>query len=403
MSIAAMNWALQQRLESHQQQILLYVIADSADPTGVTRHCDPAYMADHARMTRATMFRRIGELEKLGLLERFKFYSDRGAPIYEIRVKFEVMVDMPIKGRRTVDDDDADHDENDDIGVADQELNDRPKSHCETLVEPTKVSPSASPESHCCDSISPPLSKNLPPTPLRGASLSKVEVEQGEKRDALFTAFRVAYPQPGIALDPVLTRSELDALSVDDAEWAISSAPHYAAELRKAKQARPKNAHLWLRKRMFENFARGAPPPATTQEQVWVADGSDEDRAVRFVFGLTRAIVPFVRTEAERGRGYFLKSSVGLDMLAMLGFADDDDRTWTPLPRTDRRCAAWQERFTSWTGRPLPLARLPDGADGIRVPGPWPPKKDGTVYRDATGTDLGDERADAHSEGEHHA
>ncbi|WP_168204662.1 MarR family transcriptional regulator [Tardiphaga sp. vice304] len=403
MSIAAMNWALQQRLESHQQQILMYVITDSCDAAGVTRHCDPTYLADHARMTRATMFRRLAELEKLGLLSRFKFYSDRGAPIYEIRVNYGVVIDMPIKGRRTADDDDAEHDESDDTGTADGELNDRPKSHSETLVEPTKVSPRASPESHCCDSISPPLSKNLPPTPLRGASLSKIEVEQGEKRDGLFAAFRTAYPLASIALDPGPAREELDALSVEDAEWAISSAPHYAAELRKAGQQRPKNAHLWLRKRMFENFARGAPAPATAVEQVWVADGSNEDRAVRFVFGLTRAIVPFVRTEADRGRGYFLKARVGLDMLAMLGFADDDDRAWTPLPRTDRRCAAWQERFTAWSGRPLPLVRLPDGADGIRVPGPWPPKKDGTVYRHDTETQLGEERADAHSEGSDHA
>jgi hypothetical protein len=382
MSIATMNWALRQRLESHQLQILLYVIADSADPTGMTRHCYPDYMCNHARMTRATMFRRLGELEKLGLLSRFKVYSDRGAPIYEIRLQLDMLIDMPIKGRRTADDDDGDHDDADEIGMSSDEPNTRPKSHAETLVAATKVSASASPESHSCDSISPPISKNLSPTPLRGASLSKTEIEQGKKREALFVAFRMAYPKASIAFDPGEVRAELDALSIEDAEWAISSAPHYGEELRKAKQERPKNAHLWLRKRMFENFARGAPAPAAVAEQVWIVEGSDEDRVVRFLRGLSRIVLPFVMTSPDRGRGYFLKSPVGADMLAMLQFADKSDRDWMSIARGTDRFAAWQSRFTAWTGSPLRVVSLGDGVNGIRVPGPWPPRKDGQIYKE---------------------
>src|SRR6266403_1700179 len=130
MSIATMNWALGQRLETHQQQILLYVIADSADPNGVTRHCDPDYMADRARLSRATMFRRLGELEEIGVLTRSKFYSERGSPIYEIRLRLDAQIDMPIRTRKKGEDD-----EDDAI----------PESQPETLVEVTKVSPEASP------------------------------------------------------------------------------------------------------------------------------------------------------------------------------------------------------------------------------------------------------------------
>jgi hypothetical protein len=379
MSIATMNWALQQRLESPALQALLYVIADSADPNGMTRHCDPKYMADRARMSRPTVFRRIGELEKFGLLTRFKFYTERGAPIYEIRLQLEAFVDQPIKGRRTADEDDLD-DDSEEIAASETELNDRPKSQVETLVAPTKVSPGASPKSHCGDSISPTTSKNLPPTPLRGGSLTKSEVEQGEKREAWGTSLRQNYPSIG-AMDPGEARNALDELSLDDAEWAIASVPHYAAELRKNDWP-PKKAHIWLRKRMFENFARGTPPPPSAAEQVWVAEGSQEDRAVRFLRGLSRAVMPFVMSRPEGGKGYPLKAAVGADALAMLAFADDNEMQWKPVLRGTDQFAAWQERFVSWTGRPLAIVRLHDDGYGIRVPGPWPPKKDGTLYRD---------------------
>jgi hypothetical protein len=104
MSIAAMNWALSQRLETHQQQILLYVIADSADPSGITRHCDPDYMVDRTRLSRATMFRRLAELEEIGALSRRKYYTESGTPRYEIRLNLEVRIDVPIRTRKSGDD-----------------------------------------------------------------------------------------------------------------------------------------------------------------------------------------------------------------------------------------------------------------------------------------------------------
>src|SRR5882724_1704501 len=172
MSIATMNWALSQELESCQQQALLYVIADSADPNGITRHCDADYMASKARLSRATMFRRLSELEDLGLLSRRKYYTETGVPRYEISLNLGARVCLPIRSRRSADDD---------RGTDGEET---PKSQAETLVGPeshgpetSKVSPVRQAQSHSCDYISPPLSKSLPPSPPPGGELSKMEQE----------------------------------------------------------------------------------------------------------------------------------------------------------------------------------------------------------------------------------
>lgn len=367
MSIAAMNWALRQRLESHQQQIILYVIADSADPDGVTRHCDPDYIAEHARMTRATMFRRLAEMETLGVLVRNKYYSERGRPIYEIRLNMAELFDVPIRGRRDVGDDEAD-----------QAAVDGPESQGATLVDNapagTKVAPVRHPQSHSCDSISPPVSKNLPPNPPPGGVRSKSEMELAEKRLALWERLRGAYPDIA-TMDQQLARDALDAMSIDDAEWAVSVVPAYKADIAKARKP-PKNAHLWLRKQMFRNYPRGElRAVAAEPEGVWVAENSDEDRAIRFLRRLARLPPPFVGVRRDGARGYQHHRMVSADMLAMLQHERDVDLRWVAIERGTAQFAAWQERVATWVGRGVPVDH---GATSIRMPAPWPPRRDGS-------------------------
>lgn len=379
MSIATMNWALTQRLESSAQQALLYVIADSADPNGVTRHCDPDYMAVNSRMSRASMFRRLAEMEAFGLLNRRKYYTESGAPRYEISLNLDVRVVLPLKTRRKGDDDD-------DGDQQDSPATESPESHPETLPPPEShdaetgaVSPVRPAQSHSCDSISPPLSKSLPPNPPPGGlspSLSRKEAEQSERHEALWPKFVQSYP--GIAaMDQQAAREEFDELSVDDAEWAVSVLLALKDELRATKRP-PKNAHLWLRKGMFRNFPRGkigAAPP----EAVWIAEGSDEDKALRFARSLARVPYPFVHAPAGRPRGYRHKTEVGCDLLAMLAFVNELPSRWPQVERGSDHFAAWQRRFSDWIGAPVPIEI---GTNSIRVPTHWPPKKDGTIYRD---------------------
>jgi hypothetical protein len=377
MSIAAMNWALSQRLETHQQQILLYVIADSADPSGITRHCDPDYMVDRTRLSRATMFRRLAELEEIGALSRRKYYTESGTPRYEIRLNLEVRIDVPIRTRKSGDDEASADGEDDAANRPESQAETLvgPESHSETLVADTKVSPVRLPQSHSCDYISPPMSERLPPNPPPGGVRSKKEAKQSEKRERLWALLRGGYL--GISsMDQQAARAELDALSIDDAEWAVGACPAYAAECGRLRKP-PKNAHIWLRKGMFRNFPKveiRRPEP----EGVWIAEGSDEDRALRFIRRLVRLPSRFIGTH-DGVPGYRHKFRIGPDLIAMLTFADDVPLRWPKVERGTAHYAAWQRRFEEWIGQPAPLE---PGATALHVPTPWPPKKDGTIYAD---------------------
>jgi hypothetical protein len=154
------------------------------------------------------------------------------------------------------------------------------------------------------------------------------------------------------------------------------------SQIKLGRSSRPELA-TWLRDKRWLEFpdARGAPPSQPESEQTWVADGSPEDRALRFLRGLTKVVLPFVMNSTDRGRGYFVRTPVGADAVAMLTFEDQAPTRWQPVIRGTDQFAAWQSRFAAWTGRPLQIVRLDDGQEAIRVPGPWPPKKDGTIYR----------------------
>lgn len=377
MSIVAMNWALRQRLASPLQQILLYVIADSADPEGVTRYCDPAYMEQHARLTRSTMFRMLGELQAQGLLERRKFYTERGDVRYEIVLNLEALVDTPIRRRKRPED--TGNSGEDEDGTQGEEMNEVPESHGETMVSIDQSPAGAQAKSQSCDyHIDDPSlpKKDSPPYPPPGGSSSKMELEAKVKRDALWERFKAGYPSIA-RMDQGLARDALDERALDDAEWAVSVLPALRKELEGPKAPPPRNAHLWLRKEMFKNFVRGRPDAAPPPEAVWIAEGSDQDRALRFVRGLTGALAPFVVVRDGK-RGYPSAAALGLDLLAMLAYAAESPSTWREVSQGSPEWTAWQHAFRAWTGRSA-TGRL--GTDNaIRVPGPFPPSKGGTVY-----------------------
>ncbi|WP_439392355.1 hypothetical protein ACRQ5Q_22430 [Bradyrhizobium sp. PMVTL-01] len=375
MSIVSMNWALSQELESCPQQALLYVIADSADPNGMTRHCDADYMARKARLSRATMFRRLSELEELGLLVRRKYYTEQGAQRYEIQLNLEARVILPIRTRKGGDDDaGGDHEaENAEI----------PKSHGETLVQPQShssetaaVSPVRPGQSHSCDCISPPLSEGLPPNPPPGGVRSRREVEAEERREGLWRQFLGSYMRIA-RMDQAAAREEFDKLSIDDAEWAVSSAPPYAAECAKDRVA-PKNANTWLRKGMFKNFRRGGPPPARPDS---FALDSPEGRAIAALHQVARKQPP------ERNGRVTYRGEITPQILAMAKAGSRSTWRW-------RDMADCREQIGSWAGFIEATVPGPRGAfiesrglgkdqrSGIYAPWPFPPSKDGTIYQD---------------------
>lgn len=385
MSTATMSWALRQELATAVQQGLLYVIADSCDVAGTTRHCTPEYMEIHGRMPRATMFRRLGELEAYGLLTRQKFFTERGEAIYEIRLNLAALVNVPIKRRRPRDDGDEDSPEDtspsggDDGGAQAQEVNEIPESQSETLVSGEQSLTTAQAKSHSGDyHIDDPSlpKKESPPYPPPGGAFPKMELEAKAKRDALWERFKTGYPSIA-RMDQGLAREELDALPLDDAEWACSVLPALRKELEGPKAPPPRNAHLWLKKAMFKNFPRGKlDGPSLEPSRASYRIDSREGRAVIALCRVAR------KSLLESGGTV---SFVGELTPAILAFAEADPRAlWI---ENDRQIAAWLEFAAKHVRGERAEMRQTRGLgaelrQGIWAPWGWPPSKDGRPYEE---------------------
>lgn len=353
-----MNWALRQRLASTQQQCLLYVVADSADPNGLTRHCDPIYMEVHARMpSRASLFRRLKELEELGLLRRSKFYSERGAPIYEIQLDLTVFVDVPVKRRKAGDADD------DDSSNDTERYDEAPKSQAETLVSETKVSPSAAPESHSCDSISPPLSKDSP-LPPSGGVLDELD---GWKE------FQDDWEEP--ITRHAKAQQEWAKLSPEQRVLARQAARGYVAH-RKAQKKPPHllGAHLFLRDRgAWPKLAEYAPEVAPIR--TGIASHSAEADAIRALYAVARC-TPFEHKGRVVHRGEITPQ--------ILAFATAGAPSGWPWITEVGSISAWANFLDVHIRVPRPpLVRDGTGLNagrGIFAPWQFPPSVKGKTY-----------------------
>jgi len=389
MSIKAMTWAFGLPLEG-RAKIILLAIADNARDDGVAWPSRDM-IADKSSQSRATVNRRMKSMSDLGVMtlhERFR--ADGSQTTDEIRLDLtltpeEVMRRMQASEAfdrgKTAEDPDAG-------GRLDDAL-DGEEGGYQPDTPPVQsghprdavVTGGGLHSGHPLNEPSLEPSK-IPPNPPSGGRvpddgpLKKPDKAAIEKRAALWQRFLGSYP--GItAMDQQAARDEFEQLAVDDAEWAVSVCGQFDVECRKLRKP-PKNAHIWLRKEMFKNFPKAkieAPPP----DQVWIEAGSQADMALRFVLRLAKVPWPLVLTRADLGQGYFHKADVGPDLLAMLAFVDEREFRWTGYPRGSPEFAAWQTRFTQWIGRGLPTE---PGTDCIRVPDQWPPKKDGTIYRD---------------------
>lgn len=353
-----MNWALRQRLASTQQQCLLYVVADSADPNGLTRHCDPTYMEIHARMpSRAALFRRLNELEELGLLRRSKFYSERGAPIYEIQLDMTVFVDVPVKRRGGSDVDEGPEGD----GTQSDTAAETPKSQPETSVSATKVSPSASPQSHSCDSISPPIPIDSPLPPFGGSVAQDLD---GWKE------FEADWPE-GIMRHAAAQR-EWAKLSPEQRILAHQAARGYVVQNRaRAKPANWIGAHLFLRDQgawpKLASFASEAKPGS-----VGIPSNSIEAQAIRSLYAVAR------KSPVEIKNRLFYQAEVTTQLRAFA--AAGSPSSW-PFVELGKAIASWSEFLDKHVfGVRTHFVVTNGGRRGVFVPWLFPPSVEGETY-----------------------
>lgn len=417
MSIAATNWALKQRTDGPSAQIVLFVVADAANERGICRHADPDYLAERTRQSRATVFRRLGELERAGALTRFKLHGPRGEAIYEIRLHLDREIDY---ARPVADaDDDVGGEVSDAVArdAADEAgaVSGGAESQFETLTGETGgVSPVRLAESHSCDSKSPSKSPTSPlkPPPHVGPAPQGSAREDDDTLVADLAAYRAAHP--GIAKRPFEVEALMAALTPAERRERITGASGYAATLAKRPKAHPVDPAKFLREGLWAEYVRHAPPPPRT---VFVAAGTPQADAWAVYAATCGRFRPQPTWSDQHGaRGW-------LEYTEWPPFGRGFDPTpaqWWFVERGTRECAAWSERIHQLVGRvPDFVADRPTDRDrasaglavldplrgteplgdgrrfGRRVPCRWPPRRDGTPCTGPPGDDAAVETATA--------
>jgi hypothetical protein len=360
MSIRAMNWALLQRTDSPAAQCVLYVIADTANERGVSVHADPDYIAEHTRQSRATVFRKLKELEEAGALSRFIHHQPDGRRVYEVRLSMERQVNyrvgaggaiVHIEGDESTDPPDAEG--------GSQIETDAAQSQSETVAE-TGISPVRQGESHSCDpQESPPTIQDSPPTPpSRG----------GDVPDAQFEEFRNAYPIPVVNM--AATRQFWAALTDKERGLAKEGAAAYG-RFCKAERRKALDAHRWLRDRKWEGFV-GRNTPASAQPRVFVEEGTEAWRAHAIFEACYGRSLQTTHYGGKMGWWFaseFPPFGRGLEQ---------DKRNWAVVEHGTRQWWAWQERLKQHRPQGSPSRQeIVDGrvTQGWRFPSEWPPGK----------------------------
>lgn len=360
-----MNWAMQNvRADSPSAQIVLYVIADVANERGVSLYSDPDYIAERTRQSRATVFRRLEELERKGALTRFVRHNQDGRRVYEVRLHLD----------REIDYDSVSEPENE----SDEAQAVEGGSQIETLPPESQIETQG--ESHPCDSVSLTgethteesvlESKNPPNPPSGGSQVSEAAIES-------FKPFLKIYPAPITDMPKALAL--WGALSDAERAEALTGAKGYRAYIeaeRKANRNRAiKDAHRWLRDRLWMGYLTAGQEAERLQERFSAPMGSPQANAWDIFYRCCGEI---------DGIPKYLISATPAGRVARV------PREWPPIVGEATEWKTWTEgtpQFAAWLRR---LRELPDVQirlrsqviDGqsvrvIRVPGPgeFPPAK----------------------------
>ena len=195
-----------------------------------------------------------------------------------------------------------------------------------------------------------------------------------------FARFEKAWTEP--MTRPSLARQVWASFTPEEKTLVLQATEGYFFHRRQqAKPPHPLGAHIFLKEReAWPKWAAMAKPREA--EGVWIAEGSDEDRALRFARWICKGSSPnpWVRPHPAGGpRGYPNPGEVRPDLLAMLPFADQSPLRWPAIAVGSAECAAWRQRLWLWVAGEL---RPEPGENFIRLPCQWPPSVEGIIYGD---------------------
>ena len=396
-----MNWARRIYVGDAYGKSVLRAIADYADEFG---HCWPslARLAQDCDLSVDSVRRRLRTLEDIGLIVTFRTWLDDNGKrnqdgkgretSREIRLLLDVL--------RTRDDLESGNDNGDDGeppladskgGVAggypsQQQGRGSRGARGGVALVPPPYEPSLNRES-----------SPLPPPGEREGNISD-DLNEEQTEPEHFLEMWESYPGR-----EVMVRSKALAVFVamtpEERLHARHAAPQFAESLKKLGRKTRPNCEKWLRQRGWQEFPM--PDPAKPRlERKWISVGSSEYRALCAAATIAGHPLPARIEDRERGQGLWRMADVPPDLLALAIFDGAPVDNWQVLEAGSGQFAAWRDRLQQWTGRAIeprrifvedhdpaihdlpgshPDFRLRKSVMGVRVPVPWPPRKDGTM------------------------
>lgn len=362
MSIKALNWAMQQvRADGPSAQAVLFIVADVANAEGVSRHADPDYIAERSRQARATVFRRLAELEHFGALTRLTVVEPDGRRRYEIHLKLGAEIDYDGKSvdawRKGQESEESQAEEH----APESQIETHPQSQIETQgVAPVRLG-----ESHSCDSQKNPRdSKKEPPNPPAGGDRGAID----PVLEADIAAAASAYPIPITAMAKF--RAIFASLAPPTRKSVLLAINGYAAFLasceKKGKPRAAKDAHRWVQNGDWQGYVAEGQKAAERAKRCDIREGSAQWRAWDVFYrccGKSMGIPGYAMT-GERGHRL---ANVPQEWPPLVG-DDPGPSDWLRFGEGSREFAAWRDRLRELPG----LGALPAV---LTVPAQWPPSK----------------------------
>jgi hypothetical protein len=387
MSIRAMNWAMEQRTGTPSAQCVLYVVADCADENGLRAFPSLDYIAKRSQQSRATVQRRLRDLEGLGAMTRIKRFDENGRRTSdEIRLHLDRVIIVETEDRDAPDE-------------VDEPTASTPEVVAEENADTIEGSQIDTPGYHPCDGgglqscnpMNPP--KNPDSFPPKGGFPTEPPQKQGARQEdvrkveASFAPnaeiekavdeFKAGYPDGVVDLGRL--REELAKLPAADQRAAVTALPTYAARCKRRKEKSVK-AHLFVAKRMFDGLG------STDAGYVFVPEHTDDFIRWRCVYRWNgeRDLPGFKRSAHAGVKGGWFRV-----MSPFVGELPPPEQQRF-IPKLDyRRMARWNAWLTEMTGSAMRnwQRHTIDGVmtEGLWLPADWPPRKDGTFGPDATG------------------
>ncbi|MBR0871182.1 hypothetical protein JQ633_12495 [Bradyrhizobium tropiciagri] len=377
MSWEAVTWASRQRMKLPHEQLILLVLANCADPSGVAFAEWPGrehwwkYLVDRTRLSKSSLFRHINTLIELGLCKRSMVVLADGQKRPTIRLDLEARYDIDeIEASHSHGRDQSHGETGDDEAVDDEDFGseissvDAPsvdvsrQSHGET--GPTGGTGPFPIVGMHKDSI---LDSKTPPLPPSGGT---------SVPDQLWDEFVTAWGEPIPKM--ALARSAWDHIATVKRSEGVAAAKGYWAWLKAHPKApSPQSAQSFLRDiagwSQWLRYTPNASGAAVSASMAFPL-ASREGKALTALYEIAGK-GDFLRQFMLRNGAINYPRPISPRLLAL---ADAPQRSeWVRLER--QQAAAWEGLISD----AVTVQVRQRMAEGSQAPWPWPPRKDGNL------------------------